>query len=186
MLVLLMQKDESESDSLALLDVVANKFSDMNVNAEKPKSGSSTSYKEARSTLLLIMDVIFFSKKHLNTSESKRLENMEKLAVDQLKTSLYVRNAFSDNILYCLLYLDGLIMFNIDIVKLMDRLSPLLGVNFYEVLFEILSNKFLEDSIKEVASHILSAELGFVYPEGINLNLWKEIISWTYNYYTHK
>lgn len=186
MLDLLMQKDESESDNLALLEVVGNKFSDMNLNSENAKSGSSTSFKDARSTLLLIMDVIFFSKNHLSSSESRRLENIEKLAVDQLKSSLQVRNSFSDNILYCLLYLDGLIMFNIDIVRLIDRLSPLLGVNFYEVLFEILSNKYVEDSIKEVASHILSAELSFVYPEGISLSLWKELINWTYNYYTNK
>jgi hypothetical protein len=132
------------------------------------------------------MDVITFSKNHLNKSENKRLEEMEKLQVDQLKSSQQTRNAFSDNILYCLLYLDGLVMFNMDIVRLLDRYSPLLGINFYEVLFEILENKFVEDSIKEIASHVLSGYLSFVNPEGININSWKELINWCYNYYTQR
>jgi hypothetical protein len=185
-LELLMQKEDLGSDDGNSVNNLAKNLGNMSMNAEKSKIGQITSCKEARSTLLLLMDMIFYSKNHLHSSESKRLEDMEHLQVDQLKSKLLVRNAFSDNILYCLLYLDGLIMFNIDIVKQLDKLSPLIGINFYDVLFEILSNKFLEDSIKEVASHILSAELSFVNPETIATSYWKELINWTYNYCTLK
>jgi hypothetical protein len=186
MLELLSLKEDADGDKEYSVDNLSKKLNDLNAFGDKVKGGAAVPTTGARKVLILLMDLISFSKNHLNKSESKRLADFEKLQVDQLKSSQQVRNSFSDNILYGLLYLDGLVMFNVDIVRLLDRYSPLLGINFHEVLFEILSNQFVEDSIKEVASHVLSAYLSFVNPEGIGLNLWKEFINWTYNYYTQK
>jgi hypothetical protein len=147
---------------------------------------SLISYRDARSTLLLLVDVIFFSKNELHRSESKRLEGTDKLEVDEMKSRQYVRNAFSDNILYALLYLDGLIMFNVDIIRCISKVSPLVGVNLHNILFEILNEKYLDEQTKEVASHLLSAELSFVNPDIISNTLWKNAINWTYNYYVQR
>jgi hypothetical protein len=193
MLGLIAQK-EDEKVNLDNEEVYEEDDSEVNTNLNKINyikkvnipNTNNISYKEARSTLLLLLDVISFSKNHMTNSEAKRLEEMENMEVDMMKSGQIIRSAFSDNILYCLLYIDGLAMFNIDIVRKLSILSPTLGVNFPDILFEIINNKFLEDNTKEIASHLLSAELSFVDPENVPMTKWKELMYFTFNYYTQK
>jgi len=176
-LSLLSQKEEEEPSEININEdeeVVdtSNKLQKMVLNSKS---------KDARTTFLLLIDVLLFSKNQHYATESKRLEG--DMEVDEVKSSLHTRTVFSDNILYTLLYLDGLIMFNIDIIKKLDQYSPLLGVNFTDILFEIVNDKYLDGNTKEIASHLLSADLAFVNPEGFPINKWKELMYWTFDYY---
>jgi hypothetical protein len=177
-LSLLAQKDEEESAEINMdhedEEVVdtSNKLQRMVLNSKS---------KDARTTFLLLIDVLLFSKNQHYATESKRLEG--EMEVDEVKNSLQTRSVFSDNILYTLLYLDGLIMFNIDIIKKLDQYAPLLGVNFTDILFEIINDKYLDGNTKEIASHLLSADLAFVNPEGFPVSKWKELMYWTFDYY---
>lgn len=171
------EEEEREGDEEEVDTNLSRKVNKMAIN---PRS------KDARSTFLLLVDIIMFSKSQISTRESKRLEEMENMEVEALKSSQHVRNVFSDNILYALLYLDGLIMFNIDIIKKLDQYSPLIGAPLSEILFDVLNDKFIDDYTKEVASHLLSADLAFANPEGIAMTTWKDLIHWTFDYYTQK
>jgi hypothetical protein len=160
----------------------------MNVDEEQeqiPKS-YGTSTKDARATITLILDVISFSKKIIDSSESQRLEGGETLEVNEIRSFQGTRNTTSDNILFGLLFLDGLIMINIDLIKKIDQFAPLLGLNLQDFLFSILEDRFLDDNTKEVASHLLAAELSFVRPESVHINKWKTFINWTLDYYNTK
>jgi hypothetical protein len=108
---------------------------------------------------------------------------MHEMGVDQLRSLNDSREALLNNILYSLLYLNGLMMFNIDIIRKLDEISPLLGFSLTDLLFDLINNSHTEDIIKEVASHLLSAHLAFVNPENFAVNKWKELMNWTYDYY---
>jgi hypothetical protein len=176
-LSLLAQKEEEESvefngeDDEEVVDT-SKKLQKMVLNSKS---------KDARTTFLLLLDVLMFSKNQHYSTESKRLEGG--MEVEEVKSSVQARNVFSDNILYTLLYLDGLIMFNIDIIKKLDQYAPLLGANLMDILFEIINDKYLDGNTKEIASHLLSADLAFVNPEGFPVNKWRELMYWTFDYY---
>jgi hypothetical protein len=178
-LSLLTQKDDDEGEELREIEQeLGNKKGD--------KSNLLSRNKDARTTFLLLIDIIMFSKVQITSSENKKLAEGEQMEVEELKSSNLVRNVYSDNILYSLLYLDGLIMFNIDSIKKLDLYCPLLGSTLSEVLFDLINDRFIEDYCKEIASHLLSADLAFTNPEAVNLNIWKDIMNWTFNYYTQK
>jgi hypothetical protein len=139
--------------------------------------------KEARTTLLVLLDVLAFSLSQLTANESKKLNEMHDMGVDQLRSMNDSRETFLNNILYCLLYLDGLMMFNIDIIRKLDEFSPLLGLSLPDLLFDLISSTHTEDQIKEVSSHLLSAHLVFVNPEGFPVNKWKDLMHWNFDYY---
>lgn len=158
------------------------------VNTNSKMSGLSLSpvIKDARATLMLLLDVIVQCKKQLDISETERLNKAGDMDVEEIKRSHTIKNVYTDNILYCLLYIDGLVMINVDIVKKLTDYAPLLGSKLSDILFDILNAKFLDENTKEVASHILSVGLAFVHPESVPMNKWKEIMKWTFDYYTQK
>lgn len=143
----------------------------------------SNKSKEARSTLLVLLDVLCFSLTQHSANESKRLAEMQDMNVEQLKSMNEYKEMFSNNILYCLLYLDGLMMFNIDVIKKLDEFSPLVGLSFADLLFDLINSSHTEDQVKEVASHLLSAHLAFVDPDHFPVIKWRELMNWTYEYY---
>lgn len=131
----------------------------------------------------MLLDVIDHLRKTIETTESARLDSSQTMEVQNMKTNLAVKNASSDNILYCLLYLDGLIMINIDLIKKIDEAGGLNGKPLADLLNDVLITRFLDDYSKEVASHILSAALSFVRPDTEPLQKSIDLIGWTYDYY---
>lgn len=85
----------------------------------------------------------------------------------------------NNSLLYCLLYLDGLIMMDIEVVRVFADGLHQKTVNLVKELKSILSCKYNEDAAKEVASHILSAYYAFNNPETIEAQEWFYLIKWT-------
>ena len=91
------------------------------------------------------------------------------------------------NLICCLLYLDGISMVNIDLIRKINLIFPDSGKELYEFIFELLNFEKLDDRIKEIASHILC--LSFMCTDiGLNeekdkmlLENCQKIIIWNYN-----
>ena len=66
---------------------------------------------------------------------------------------------YSDNVIACLLYLDGISMINIDIIKLIENNADYTGKSFSQLIFMILNHDLVDFHLKEIASHILSIDL---------------------------
>ena len=66
-----------------------------------------------------------------------------------------VGELYSDNIIVCLLILDGIAMINPDASLLISYYVQYSGKTLNELIFMILNNNFLDFHIKDVASHIL-------------------------------
>jgi len=106
------------------------------------------------------------------------------MEVDEYKVHEAMKNIHSDNLLLCLLLLDGMSMINVDIIKKLDEISPLLGVNFTDLLFDLMNDKFLDSNTKEIASHL--AALDMMTYENTPDSRCRELMEWTYNYYIEK
>ena len=103
--------------------------------------------KEAAKTLRKILELLVFSYRQL---EEKINENPDQEITPDVNM---------DNVICCLLYLDGISMVNIDIIKVITIQCPSTGLNLSELIFNILNNKNIDFHIREVASHILSLSL---------------------------
>ena len=186
-LALLSQKEEEQlSEEISMEDNLEESEEFVNTNRKLEKLNLTGNSKYARTTFMLLIDVLMFSKTQFTASEAKRISDLDGMDVEEMKSSIQTKSVFSDNILYVLLYLDGLVMFNIDIIKKFDMYAPLLGSNLIDVLFDIINDTFLDGYTKEVASHLLSSDLAFVNPEGFPANKWKELMYWTYDYYLQR
>jgi hypothetical protein len=135
----------------------------------------------------MLLHLLNFSKAVVETTESKRLEEQETMEVKDIKSSQITTNASTDNVLYVLLYLDALVMVNIDIVKKFVLYSQcLLGFSFADLLFDLLNSRHLSDSHKEVASHVLSAQMSFDNQEAKEFGKLSELMKWTHHFATAK
>ena len=92
----------------------------------------------------------------------------------------------SDNVIACLLYLDGISMVNIDIIQIIKNNAEYTGRSLSELIFMILKNNLVDFHIKEIASHILSIDL--MQSDGNNkveqpedmFKLSQDLMKWTY------
>jgi hypothetical protein len=151
-----------------------------------PKTYARNS-KDARLTIEMLLHLLKFSINMVESTESKRLQEQESMEVHDIKSSQVISNASTDNVLYVLLYLDALVMVNIDIVKKFSLYSQcLLGFSFVDLLFSIINSRHLADSHKEVASHVQSAVLGFENPECKEFDKVAELLGWIYTFTTSK
>lgn len=183
---LLKQKSREQISQLFNLLASDQKVNDEDQDGEQiPKSYGNPS-KDARATILVLIDLINYCKNFIENSETKRLAEGETMEVDELKRGQSTLASFRDNLLYSLLYLDGLIMINIDLIRKISELSPLVGKSLADILFELLNSKFIDDNAKEIASHILSADLSFANPDAVQMNIWKDLMYWTLNFYNTK
>ena len=118
----------------------------------------------------------------------KRLTKGEKIEVIDRKMLQTQKSEHSDSILYCLLFFDGLIMANVEFVKILVSQSENLGIELNDLLtifYNILDSVYIEETSKEVASHVLCAILAFTEPEKIyasNEELFSGLMQWTYDY----
>ena len=93
---------------------------------------------------------------------------------------------YSDNVIACLLYFDGISMINIDIVKLIESNAQYTGRSLNELIFFLLNNNLVDFHIKEIASHILSINLmqndGNTKAEQVEdiFKISQDLMKWTY------
>ena len=93
----------------------------------------------------------------------------------------------SDNLIACLLYLDGISMINVDVILLIKNNAQYTGKSLDELVFMLLNNNLVDFHIKEIASHILSIYLmqidGNKNEEKNEQDITKlnrELMKWTY------
>ena len=111
-------------------------------------------------------------------------------AVEKVKTieggKIEPGELHANNIIACLLYLDGISMVNIDIVKLIENNANYTGMTLKDFIFMILNNNYIDFHIKEIASHILSIDFMVNYENTFTeqdpelYNNAKELMKWTY------
>jgi len=94
------------------------------------------------------------------------------------------KSEHSDSILYSLLFFDGLMMVNIEFVSILTSFAQNIGLDLSKLLFSILQSSFIENSSKEIASHLLSGVLSFVNPDNVLPQNFHRIILWTYQHVT--
>ena len=118
----------------------------------------------------------------------KRLHKGDKIEVNDRRLMQTQKTDHSDSILYSLLFFDGLLMANIEFVKILVNQAENIGIemnDFFSIFYNILDSSYIEQTSKEVASHILSGLLAFNDPEKnyqANVELFKGIMQWTYDY----
>ena len=110
------------------------------------------------------------------------MREQEFMTPNELKSSQNAKNINSENIMYILLFFDALIMINIDLIKKLNLYSLRVGFNLHKVLFEILSSKFIDNHLKEIASHVLASDLSFVEAEVIDTSHLKSLLKWYYEF----
>ncbi len=180
-LTFLKRKSPEQIEQVTKL-VEQREIEDVNIDGEEEHQVGYC--KDARSTMIFLLDLILFSQAQLSSTETKKRAEMENMEVSDLKSTQLKVNSNSDNILYALLYLDGLMMFNIDFIKCMDQYAPLLNTTLSKMLFDIMNDQFVDNITKEVASHLLAADMAFTDPDNVGLNSWRELMNWTLDYYT--
>ena len=117
-----------------------------------------------------------------NYSYEKAEETAKSLEGGQIMSG----EIYSDNIIACLLYFDGISMINIDIIKLIEINAQYIGNSFYQLIFMILNNNLVDFHIKEIASHILSINLmqndGNTKAEQVEdiFKISQDLMKWTY------
>lgn len=139
--------------------------------------------KEARIVLQVLLDVVNTSSKLLTEKEEDRLKNQDHLDDDEILNRKTEVQRHSDNVLLALLYLDGLIMTQIDLISVINNQGPNVGVVVDELFYSLLDKTHLETSTKEIASHLLSASLSFTSlgKEFSNEKL-SRVLDWTFDY----
>ena len=134
---------------------------------------------EGRISLFCLIDII---RDYLDKYEYEHI-NYEKDEISHLKESHKKKNAFYTTILFCLIYLDGLIMINIDNAKKINYISEMHKSEILKVLCLLIQCKKIEDNLKEIASHIICAILGFCELESSKEEYFSFIIRWTREYH---
>ena len=93
----------------------------------------------------------------------------------------------SDNLIACLLYLDGISMINVDVILLIKTNAEYTGKSLDELVFMLLNNNLVDFHIKEIASHILSIYLMQIdgnkneEKNEMDINkITKDLMKWTY------
>ena len=93
----------------------------------------------------------------------------------------------SDNLIACLLYLDGISMINVDVILLIKNNAQYTGKSLDELVFMLLNNNLVDFHIKEIASHILSIYLMQIdgnkneEKNEMDINkITKDLMKWTY------
>ena len=112
---------------------------------------------EAKTTIGTVLDLLSFSFHKFCEEEELIRQNQQELAnsIDAQKIEIS-NNIHYDNMLCCLLYLDGICMVNIELIKNINMISSSSnGVDFYDFLYSIVTNKLIKMYPKEISSHLL-------------------------------
>lgn len=103
-------------------------------------------------------------------------ENDEVLRVREVQEN---QKNYRNALLFSLLYLDGLVMINIDNINKIHFVAESHKVDLIQILRGVLKTKAVEPNIKEVAAHVLSAAIGFSEIVNIDEESIAAILTWT-------
>ncbi len=152
------------------------------------KTYSKTNYKRAKAAIKILLEGLNKAITGLTKGELKKLTKGDKIEVIERKQLDEKKTKDSDSILYILLFFDGLMMVNIDFVKILVSQAENNGFELPDLLtifYNILDSKYIEETSKEVASHLLCGVIAFSDPDKIFLSqdhLFHGLIQWTYDY----
>lgn len=99
--------------------------------------------------------------------------------VSRLKEVQANQRNYRNAILFCLLYLDGLVMINIDNINKIHFVAESHKVDLVQILRGVLRSKAVEVNLKEIAAHILSVVIGFSEMVIVNDEIIEAIFAWT-------
>ena len=99
--------------------------------------------------------------------------------VDKLKEIQNSQKNLINGVLFCMLYLDGLIMINIDNINKIQYIALSHKINLFGIFTQIMKMRILDSAIKEIASHLFCAIIGFCEFDSNNEDLYRFIINWT-------
>lgn len=174
-------KLKSKEQVLQLMTLANHKDQESSDMPEGEVSRKFVNTRDSKISLHILLELIIFSKHNFDDVESKRISHRESMDVDELKRSELMKSVHWENLLACLLYIDGMGMINVDTIRKVSEICPLLGVSFTDLLFDLLNDKFLDPYSKEVASHILSIDL--MNHEVTPLNKCLDLLTWTWKHY---
>lgn len=136
----------------------------------------------AKSTVKLILDLLSFSFNKYCEEEIIIRKNQQELANSAEAEKVNISNKeHYDNLLCCLLYLDGICMINIELIKCLMNIGLLLDINFYDLLNNILNSKYLTYHPKEIASHLLSMMI--MQSDENEKDKAISVLEWTFQHY---
>jgi hypothetical protein len=98
--------------------------------------------------------------------------------VDKIKKIQNEQKNLINGILFCLLYLDGLIMINIENINKIQYVALSHKINLFGIFTQIMKMRVLEGNLKEIASHLFCAIIGFCEFDSNNDDLYRYIIDW--------
>lgn len=145
--------------------------------------GKTVISKEAKLVIQTLIDVINCSVGILKSNESERIANQDKMDVSVANQKKQYSEKLIGNITYSLAFLDGLLMFNIDLSAVYELIALNVGVKFHSLLNTILQLKELPYYTKEIASHVYCASVAFTVQSKFEREDYKEIITWIIYYY---
>lgn len=138
--------------------------------------------KEAKLSIQTIVDVLSTSYKLLCENEESIKKGGSNLDLEIKQSKKVVSAVLLSNIVYCLLFIDGIIMGNIDLSAVIELLSKNVGVDFANLLFSLLDDAELSDYSKEIAAHILSSVVVFSSNKEYSVDDFRRLIDWVMNY----
>lgn len=148
---------------------------------ESNEESSQKVTKDAKQIIQTIIDAIQNCHNVLKQTEEERLKNQETWDTGVTQAKKQYAERLLANITYCLLFLDGLIMQNVEISGVYELLSQNVGINFDDLMNTLLASKELNTQQKEVVSHIYSASIVFA-SKAKDASLYKAITKWTISY----
>jgi len=158
---------------------VPEEMSEENNNQEPKKLIN----KEAKIFIQVIVDLLESSTRLIETTEDElNSGNSMEINTKDNKKGFAVKVSY--NLINSLLFLDGIIMSNIDLAGVLELLADNVGVSLVESLFHILDSQsnYFSDYTKEVAAHIISCIQVFSVKKEYNLNDFQRLIEWVMNY----
>lgn len=139
--------------------------------------------KEAKLAIQTLIDILNCSVGVLKANETERIANQEKMDVNAASSKKQYSDKLVANITYSLAFLDGLIMFNIDLAGVYELIALNVGVKFHSLINSILQMKELPYYTKEIASHVYCATVAFTVQTKFEREDYKNIIAWNLFYY---
>jgi len=100
--------------------------------------------------------------------------------VKEMQDTEKQKKTLLNNALFSLLYIDGLIMSNIDFIGKIEEAGIEIGVVVHELLQELIKSNNFDRYTNEISSHILSAILSFTSLENIPQECYTDLMKWTY------
>lgn len=88
-----------------------------------------------------------------------------------------------NGILFCLLYLDGLIMIDIENINKIQSIALFHQIDLFGILKYIMKNNILDLNLKEIASHLFCTIIGFCEYESNYDEIYKFIFTLTNEHY---